>query len=158
MGRILLFEDEGHLKEDLRKDLQKEHEVIFATDCTNALGLWEQSNGKFDCIILDLNMSLTGLDEEEQIDYFPIHGILVLDKICERKIPRWESKTIIEKKSEIWKKTIVYSAYIENLEDKHEQVPFPYFHFLKCVHKNNANSKDELMNAINDHFKGRILL
>ena len=147
MGKILILEDEGFLIEDLSKELKnKNHEVIFANNCVNALELWKQSDGNFDCIVLNLSISSLGLNEDELNKYFPIHGILVLDKFCEVEIPRWKEKTLEERKYEIWGMTFIYSGYQYNLMERKNE--FKYFDNLKFVRKIGENSISEIVHAV----------
>lgn len=129
--RILLIEDDGSLKRDLIKDLTaKGYEVKHANSYIAALDRWKDNKGVFDCIILDLNIKPDEMDEEKYSKYFPIHGILILDKICEGIVP--------EEKIKIWIKTIVYSAYLDKLREY--RYDFMYYNLLTLIPKEGTNS------------------
>ena len=156
MGKILLIEDDGVMRNWIIGKLRNKHEVEIANNYISAISRWN-ANAGFDCIILDLNTSPTGLDVHEVSRYFPIHGILVLDKICEAKIPngeeweKWREKTLEEKKVEIWKKTIVFSGYTEVLKGKNEEFP-NYKYLIKLIDKGKGNSVLKLMEEVSDFF------
>jgi len=153
MGKILLIEDEGAIKEHLREKLRhKRHEVTLANSCTSAVSCWIKNDGDFDCIILDLNINPSGLTNEETDEYFPVHGILVLDKISDVNIPRWKGKTKKEKEDEIWKKTIVYSGYIDRLKEKNK---VRNYNDLIRIPKGEDTSISDLMEVVNDFFNKR---
>ena len=158
MGKILLIEDEGTIENKVKKKLSNKNEVKHAIDCTSAIGLWTKYKGEFDCIILDLNINPAGLDEVEVNEYFPIHGILVLNKICDEEITGQEEKTREEKKEDIWKKTIVYSAYIDRLKERKRKIPnfekeFPNFKDLILIRKEKKTSISDLIDAVTDFLK-----
>ena len=154
MGKILLIEDEGTIKENMREKLRnKKHEVKHANDCASAIGLWRKYNGDFDCIILDLNINPTGFEPDEVDKYFPIHGILVLNKISDEEILGQEGKAQEEKEGEIWEKTIVYSAYIDRLTDKKRE--FRNFKKLKLIRKEKDTSISDLIETVTDFLKER---
>jgi len=107
--KILLVEDNGYVTEDLTVALKKYYVVENAYNYTNALGIWDEDNGAFDCIILDLQISPKGLTNEEIEKYWPVFGIAFLHKIC-------HGKSSDEEKA-IHKKTIIYSGFIRDLND-----------------------------------------
>ena len=114
MARILLIEDNGGYASTLKENLKKQgYEVKEAYSYNSAIGLWRKYSGVFDCIILDLNIDPDGLEKNQKEEYSPVHGILVLVKICDGKMPN-ES----EESKKIWGKTIIHSAYTSNLELK----------------------------------------
>lgn len=130
MKKILLIEDDGALARDLIKDLtDRKYEVKHANNYRAVFDRWIENKGKFDCIILDLNIKPDGMDEENYSKYFPIHGILILDEICKELSP--------DESIKIWEKTIIYSAYIENLRNKKRD--FTYFNLLNLIPKEGTN-------------------
>jgi DNA-binding NtrC family response regulator len=95
-NRVLLIEDEGSISEYLADKLEKKYEceVSIAYSYASAVGLWDKYAETFSCIILDLNIDPTGLKDDEFYknknvnidDYFPVYGILFLNKIYEGKL------------------------------------------------------------------------
>ena len=111
MNRILLIEDDGFMTKVLKDALiRQKYEVICAYSCASATGLWEKYDGQIDCIILDLNINPDGLDQVNSSKYFPIHGILVLNEICNGKNP--------DETKKIWNKTVIFSRYTDILREK----------------------------------------
>jgi len=156
MGKILLIEDEGAIRNHLKEKLREKHEVKHANNCTSAIGLWKKYYGSFDCIILDLNILPEGLEDEEADKYFPIHGILILNKICKEEIPdeekwnEWKKKTQEAKQNEIWGKTVVYSAYTEQLKSRKKEF-LPQFNYLvKLISKEEETCVDDLLKTVNN--------
>ena len=107
--KILLIEDNGYVTEDLTVALIKDYDVENAYNYINAMGIWKEENGDFDCIILDLQISPKGLTDEDIETYRPVFGIAFLHKICEGKSP--------DEVRAIHKKTIIYSGFIRDLND-----------------------------------------
>ena len=131
MSRVLLIEDDGLLTRDLRKKLEEEYhyDVTTAYSYSSAIALWGKYEGKFDCIILDLNINPHGLDMGRSDNYNQISGILVLEDICKEKTD--------EEKKQIWNKTIIYSAYIDQLNARKEE--FTYYYCLTLIPKTAIN-------------------
>lgn len=106
-----------------------------------------------------MNVDPHGLESKLVNDFFPIHGILILNKICEEAIhpedsnwDGWGGKTPEEKMDEIWGKTIIYSAYTKTLDDR--QVEFPKFdNLVRCISKEKETSVSDLMDAVTDFIK-----
>jgi len=112
MAQILLIEDQPSSLMSLIADLEREgYEVIRAYSYNSAIGLWREYNGYFDCIVLDLNIDPDGLNADQIDEYSPVHGILVLDKICKGKM-QGKSKD----PQKIWDKTIIHSGYTKELK------------------------------------------
>ena len=148
--RILLIEDEGFIKKPVIDLLRNnKHEVKHAINCTGAIGFWRKYNGQFDCIILDLNINPNGLNDEETLKYFPVHGILVLNKLRDVPVEIQDGKTLNQLEKEIWEKTFVYSAYIDQLKDKESE--FPYYNELKFYRKEKASSMRDLIERVSNY-------
>lgn len=171
MKKILLIEDTGSVRDVVRKELRKKgYEVGNAYDCTSAIGLWK-AEGPFDCIILDLNIDSGGFSLEEINDYFPIHGILVLNKIYIEEIikqKKKECKEIITKElektfrevaekefkngtykkleMEILRKTVIYSGYIDDFLRKEKE--FHKFEKSKLIYKGKMTSIFDLIEQV----------
>ena len=151
MKKILLIEDDGAITRDLIKEFKSHgHEVKFAYSYVSAIDRWKDYKGGFDCIILDLNISPDGVDDENFNKYFPIIGILFLNNICEGKAP--------EEMEQIWRKTIVYSGYVDKLREKKND--FPYYNLLTLLPKKGTNffelltKVNEIVNSIDHTPKG----
>ena len=144
MGRILIIEDDGAIANKLLEKLSKKrHNVKCAYSYASAVGLWneaEKKGEKFDCIIFDLNICPNGLEDAEIDNYFPIHGILFLMRICKEKTP--------EEVKDIWNSTIVFSAYIDRLRDRKDE--FEHFVLLKLVSKQENVALSNLLNIVNE--------
>ena len=124
--RILLIEDDGLLTRDFKEDLIKIGYIVVDTySYADAKDQWKNNNGLFDCIILDLNINPSGMDEMEYNKYFPVHGILVLDLFCDGLKP--------EESIRIWEKTIIYSGYTDYFPTKKSD--FPYNKLLHIIPK-----------------------
>ena len=121
MARILLIEDQPSSVSPLKAEWEKDgYEVVPAYSYNSAIGLWREYQGDFSCIVLDLNIDPDGLSEIQIDEYSPVHGILVLDKICKGKKP--------DEIKKIWDKTIIHSGYTEELKkfSKYESlIPIP---------------------------------
>ena len=186
MGKILLIEDEGDMHKQVRQSLQKEgHVVCWVDDCPAAVGQWIEQNGNFECIILDLNLKMDGFEDEEVDEYYPVHGILVLDKIRDEVALKskkemikgeiteqmdQELKNLIKKEvedgkwdkfeEEIWKKTIVFSAFINDFKEKEKEINNSNSAHLFFIEKSTDEVTDRdtntgiynLVNAINNRF------
>jgi len=126
MARILLIEDDGYYASVLREAL-KEHEVICAYSYNSAIGLWREYKGNFDCIVLDLMIDPDGLDRNQIDEFYPVHGILVLEKICEGKMPDESEEAKI-----MYDKTIIHSGYTKELEKFSK---FSKYNSLKIIPK-----------------------
>lgn len=179
MGKILLIEDEGSIKNLVKEKLRnKGHTVKHVNDCTGAIGLWRKYDGDFDCIILDLNINPHGLPKDETNLYFPVHGLLVLSEICLEKILKekkaqitieitkerevtLKEKAKVEIKDgerdalvkEIRGKTIVFSAYLKQLKERKNI--YAIYKDLKYIDKNEATCISDLMEAVSDLLKGK---
>ena len=129
MPKILLIEDEPSSVTSLIAELKREgYEVIPAYSYNSAIGLWREYKGDFDCIVLDLKIDPDGLNENQIDEYSPVHGILVLDKICKGKIP---DKS--EEATKIWNKTIIHSGYTKELKK------YSKYESLKKISKGGAS-------------------
>jgi len=143
MRKVLLIEDDGALKRDLIKDLTENGlEVKSANSYVAAIDRWQENKGEFDCIILDLNMKPDGIDEIAYSKYFPVHGIVFLNKICEEITP--------EEQTKIWEKTIIYSGYIDHFKDRKSD--FNYFNVLTLIPKE-ATSQFRLLDEVKKMIK-----
>ena len=110
MKKILFIEDEGELADKIKERLYN-YSIEKVYSYSTATGAWSKCEREFNCIILDLNISADKLEDEAlKKEYHGIHGILVLKAFCENKTP--------EKQEEIWKKTVIYSAFTDELEGK----------------------------------------
>ena len=151
MKRILLIEDEGSISKKISEKLRNKRYIVkCAYSYASAIGLWEEAeenNEEFDCIILDLNINPNGLTDEDVDKYFPIHGIQVLNEICNKKDTEGNEKYSKELKKDIWNKTIVYSAYIYRLKEM--QSDFEYFSLLELVSKQQNTSISDLLEIVN---------
>ena len=150
MGRILIIKDDGAIANKLLEKLSKKnrHSVKCAYSYASAVGLWneaEKEGEKFNCIIIDLNISPNGLEEDEIDNYFPIHGILFLNKICKDKTP--------ENIRGIWNSTIVFSAYIDRLKERKGE--FDNFNLLELVSKQENVALSNLLNIVNEKLKNK---
>jgi len=141
MNRILLIEDDGELAETICNMLCIEHSIEQAYSYLSAIDALEAYNGDFDCIILDLDIPSHGLkDVELKRNYHGILGILVLTAFCERKT--------LEVQKEIWGKTIVYSAFIGELNGKEIMKNPPCL--PKLLSKQTTNSISKLVKAVKE--------
>lgn len=146
MGKILLIEDDGAMRELVKEKLcNYGHDVEMANSCTSAMSRWIDNNGAFDCIILDLNLNPKGLDSKDVNYYFPVHGILVLNKICEEK-----SSEEVEK---IWGKTFIFSGFNDYLFKKREE--FEHYSKLKFHRKERETSISDLVVKVNNFIIGK---
>jgi hypothetical protein len=117
MGMILLIEDNGATARDTVDVLNGlEYEIKCAYSYSSAIKTWGKYNGIFDCIILDLHIDPSGLDPKRN-HYYPLVGMAFLDDICDGKTE--------EEKKNIWEKTIIFSGYINILEDKAHEFGWP---------------------------------
>lgn len=106
MKRILLIEDSGDLSYDIKNELQScGYEIKQADSFLSALGMWQRYEGKFDCILLDLNINPEGLSPVESSYFFPIIGLPFMQKIG------WNKD--FDKKI----KVIIYSGYINEFKE-----------------------------------------
>ena len=150
MKRILLIEDEGFIKKQIIDLLRNnKHEVKHAINCTGAVGFWRKYDGQFDCVILDLNINPQGLTDEETLKYFPVHGILVLNKLRDVPISNPEGKPQDQSEKEIWEKTFVYSAHIDQL--KNIKCDFPHYNELKLYRKEKSSSFIDLIERVSNY-------
>ena len=141
MGRILFIEDDGELAENISKELGKEHDIEEAYSYITAKDAWDEYNGDFDCIILDLEIPSDGLEDENLLkDYHGIYGILVLKPFCEGKTP--------EQQKEIWNKTVIYSEYTDNLEGK-DMIQNPPGGLMQ-INKKEMNSVSQLIKKVKE--------
>jgi len=138
MERILFIEDDGELAKTISDKLYNyiiEEVYSYAT----AIDAWEEYKEDFSCIILDLNITADKLDDDSlKKEYHGIHGILVLNAFCENKTP--------EEQKEIWKKTVIYSAYTDKLKGKKIIENAPYI--PEIIPKGNPNSISKLLKAV----------
>lgn len=110
MGRILIIEDDGVLAERISDNLSN-FDIEEAYSYITAIDAWEEHEGDYKCIILDLDIPPDGLDDDQlKNDYHGICGILLLNAFCENQSP--------EKQREIWAKTVIYSAFNDELDGK----------------------------------------
>jgi hypothetical protein len=112
---ILFLEDRGSVTTYLSGALKKMGHIVFdAFNIYDAREKWE--NFKIECIILDLNLNAAGLLEKEKKE--TING----------KITGWIwfENYVLEKNPFFKKRTIIYSEYIDELEDskytKHSEI------------------------------------
>ena len=111
--KILLVEDNGSLSYELKEKIDNlegggKYFAEIAYSYIAAFGIWEEDNGNFDCIVLDLQINPAGLTIEEVEAYQPVFGIAFLNKICEGKTP--------EERADIYKKTVIYSGFTRELD------------------------------------------
>jgi len=147
MAQILLVEDDGSYASELKEAL-REHIVIRAYSYNSAIGLMRKYNREFDCIILDLNIDPNGLSENQKEEYSPVHGILVLDKICEGKLPEESDDS-----KRIWEKTIIHSGYTSNFDFELEK--FASYKSLTLIPKGGASIFD-VINKVNEIIKKNV--
>ena len=155
MGKILLIEDDNVAKKLIGK-LNKRHTVECAYSYASAIGLWkeaEEDKESFNCIILDLNINPNGLSDEDIDKYFPVHGILILDAICNLRTLDGNEKYTEKEKKDIWNKTTVYSAYIDRLLDNKSN--FKYFDHLELVSKQEPTSISDLLDTVNEKLENK---
>lgn len=108
--RILIVEDEGAIIEHLKARFKNEFEFVEAYSYLSAIGNWNKYQGIFDCIIIDLQISLEGLEEDERSDnYYPLIGLAFIEDICKKFDP--------EGKMNLLKKMIIFSGFINNLKN-----------------------------------------
>lgn len=106
MKKLLLIEDNGDLSYDIKSELMEcGYEIKQADSYLSALGMWKRYEGKFDCILLDLNINPEGLSPEENSSYFPLIGLPFMLKIGWNKD---FDKNI---------KVVIYSGYINELKE-----------------------------------------
>lgn len=143
MERILLIEDDGELAETISEKLYN-YSIEEVYSYATAIDAWEEHKGDFKCIILDLEIPPDGLEDETlKNEYHGIHGILVLEAFCEGKTK--------EEKEAIWAKTVVYSAYTEELQGKKIMKNPPGV--PKSIPKQAANSISKLVNTVKEIIK-----
>lgn len=106
MKTILIIEDNGSVSGNLKKHLE-DYKVLIAYDYPLALDIWEEEKDSIDCIIMDLRISCIGIDLEIQNRYDPFYSLAILEEFCKGKSD--------EERRAIRKKTIIYSAYLEQL-------------------------------------------
>ena len=104
MSKILLIEDNGSLSNALEEKLSDlGYLVDIAYSHISALDCWEENNGQYDCIILDLQINPDGLTVLEISKYTPLFGLAFLNYICNNN-------------PEISKKIIIFSGFIDALK------------------------------------------
>lgn len=115
MKKILLVEDNGDSSYDLKSELMNcGYEIKQADSYLSACGMWKRYEGKFDCIILDLNISPEGLSEEQCSSFFPISSLPFLLEIG------WNNS--LDEKI----KVVIYSGYVNEFKEICEKKNLPY--------------------------------
>ena len=135
---ILLLEDNGSVFSFLMEELEKRgHKIELATKVSRAIDLMsDEFDNKFDCLIVDLNINPTGLDDEnlKKSEYEKIWGWIWL-------------KNYVFPKDENWKKkTIIYSGYTQMLYSKVIEEDYKGIYIIE---KNNAIDNDSY-NPVDD--------
>jgi len=143
MGKILLIEDNGVLADDISKKL-KNHDIEIAYSYLTATAAWEEKNGDYDCIILDLEIETDGIDLEKLNKYHRVQGILLLDEFGKQLLNQDKAPD----KKVLWEKTVVYSAFIDELKDKEIMKNAPGN--FTPIHKRWDNSLSKLVKAVEE--------
>ena len=140
MKRVLLIEDNGDLSYDIKNELVEcGYEIKQADSYLSALGMWERYEGKFDCILLDLNINPEGLSPEKNSLYFPLIGLPFMLKIG------WNND--FDKKI----KVIVYSGYISEFKEICYKNSFSYSGMV--LFEKNGMSFSKLIEYIKTNVK-----
>lgn len=134
MKRVLFIEDDGLIYETLRDELGSEYDTVRVSSFAAAKGRWEREGDTFDCIVLDLMINPLGLELEETDKYTPLFGMAVLQYFMENR-NEYE-------KTQIKKKTIIYSGYTGVLRDRGLDISN-----LECVPKD-GDSIEEVVKKI----------
>ncbi|MDR0896007.1 MAG: hypothetical protein LBN06_12060 [Prevotellaceae bacterium] len=112
MKKILFVEDNGSYAKEVEKRLAvsiMDCDVTVAYTYLAALGWWEECEGNFDCVILDLQVNPTGLDTSKYDEYAPLYGMAFLDEI---------SMTLSETdRQKLYQKIVISSGFVANLRD-----------------------------------------
>lgn len=135
MKRILLVEDNGDTSYDIKSQLESfGYEIKQADSYLSALGMWRKYSGEFGCIILDLNISPEGLDDEDVSSYFPISSLPFLLEIGWGNTP---TNAI---------KVVVYSGYVNDFKEICETKGISYSGIVIIEKK--GTSLSELINYV----------
>lgn len=108
MKKILIIEDNGSLFSEIESLLiNNGYSIFYAYSYISALDRWQEENGSFDCIILDLQINPLGLSDEENNEYTPLFGMAFLDHIFQEKS--------LSEISKLRKKIIIFSGFTSEL-------------------------------------------
>lgn len=102
MKKILHIEDNGFMTEEIRNQLTAlGYDVKTAYSYESALDRWDENEGKFDCIILDLHINPDGMDEEQIELFFPMYGMCAFDYFMKNN----------KQKADLVSSTVIFSGY-----------------------------------------------
>jgi len=153
MGKILLIEDDGLLTKDLKKILEDcGYDVITAYSYVSAMDRWKGYKGKFDCIIIDLNINSSNLGDRKSSKYIPICGMAFLDDILEgvyNPENGEDEKETVAKLNHL-NKVIIYSGVLKSL--KQRKFEFKYYDQLFSILKSET-SVAKLINKVREIIK-----
>ena len=144
---ILIVEDRGAVTASIKPLLEKlGHIVHIAYNPADADALIiDEERGIIDAIILDLNLPTEGLNKETEIP--ETHKGLFSGWI-------WFTKHCLPKRPEMLQRTVIYSAYSEDLrqhlERKHEKKDLQLLWQTKRIRKREGpgDPNEELLNAL----------
>jgi len=124
---ILLLEDNGTVFSFLEEELRKlGHTIVLAPKISRAIDLMSvEFDNKFDCLIVDLNINPSGLDDEDlkKSEYERIWGWIWLKKFVFPNDEQWKEKTIIYSQ---------YTQILYSIVDKKD------YKGINIIEKNNA--------------------
>lgn len=133
---ILVLEDRGSVSRYMEEALKNEgHNVFSAGNVSDAISL--SKTGKFDCLIIDLNMPSDGLTEEEktQTEQGLLTGWVFLKNYVFKVDHRMRERTI------------VYTDYLERFR---ESVPHTDLEGVRFIPKKGSPSPaEQLMKSVN---------
>lgn len=105
MKRVLHVEDDGLLTDQIGNKLREMgYDIKTAYSYESALDRWDENEGEFDCIILDLHINPAGMNEQDIEKFFPMYGIAAFDYFVENN----------KSNEDLRLKTIIFSGYINN--------------------------------------------
>ncbi len=105
MEKILLVEDNGSLSKIIKDKLEeKGHSVVRAYSYNSALDCLQEHNGRFDAMIIDLQIEPEGIELDIIDKYENYYGLAVIEEI--------------NKSNNYSDRIVVYSAYADTLRRK----------------------------------------
>lgn len=114
--KILIVEDDLHVFQMLKKELDSSYDFIRARSVSEAKGAVEE-DGPFDCFVVDLSILALGLTPEEMADFQRREGYAFLKNyLWQGKLEnyKWEGDNPEEVKK-LKSKTIICSRYTIDL-------------------------------------------
>lgn len=134
MKKVLLIEDNGALSKDITNRLEERgYDVIRAYSYNSALDRWDEDNGNFDAIVVDLQINPEGIKLNKIDNYGNFFGLAVIEYLNSEK--------------DYSKKMIIYSAYVDDLKKSIRSGQYSFAKEIASISKG-KNSISELLTMI----------